>query len=365
MARYDFSRLSVLVVEDSLFMRSLIVGVLRALGIERISTAENGEEAIAIMSPAGKKTKSMVGMSGIDLIICDQFMPLVDGTMFLHWVRRHDRSPDRFIPFIMVSAAADREVIEKARDAGIDEFLAKPFSATMLASRLTACVERPRPYIYCPTFFGPDRRRRQRPVAEDRRVSTKEDKEIVHSGKDLSSLRKSKKRIWEIRKPRNLKQKLATGFGGAGSDEEPAFDMALLDAAENKVKDMESDYADWVQDSIEKLTQAHHRAIEFMDDPAEQAEHLNTIHTIALELRGQGGIFGYPLMTQFGKSLYECTEEGTRITGPLLDLVSAHIDLIRVVMGQKIKGDGGRTGQELLNSLREAQDKHQQMEEGG
>ncbi|MDX1736693.1 MAG: hypothetical protein R3261_00545, partial [Alphaproteobacteria bacterium] len=220
----------------------------------------------------------------------------------------------------------------------------------------------PRPYIYCPTFFGPDRRRKQRPVMEDRRVATKDDKEIVHSGKDLSSLRKSKKRIWEIRKPRNLKQKLATGFGGNGEDGDAPFDMALLDAAEAKVKDMESDYADWVTDSIEKLVQAHHRAIEYMDDPKEQAVHIETIHSIALELRGQGGIFGYPLMTQFGKSLYDCTEEGTKITAPLLDLVSAHIDLIRVVMGQKIKGDGGRTGQELLNSLREAQDKHQQME---
>ncbi len=361
MARYDFSRLSVLVVEDSLFMRTLIVGVLRALGIERISTAENGEEAISIMSPAMKKAKAMGGVSAVDLIICDHFMPKVDGTIFLHYIRRHDRSPDRFIPFIMVSAAADREIIEKARDAGMDEFLAKPFSATMLAARLTACVERPRPYIYCPTFFGPDRRRRARSVIDERRVIKADEKEVVHSGKDLSSLQKSKKRVWEIRKPRNLKSKLATGFGG--DDDEPAFDMALLDAAEGKVKDMESDYSDWVADSIEKLTQAHHRAIELMDEPVDQAEHIEVIHSIALELRGQGGIFGYPLMTQFGKSLYDCTEAGSKISPPLLDLISAHIDLIRVVMTQKIKGDGGRTGQELINSLREAQDKHQQLEE--
>ena len=190
MARFDFSRLSVLVVEDSQFMRSLIIGILRALGVERILTAENGEEAIAIMSPGAKKTQSMVGMSGVDIIVSDMFMPIVDGLMFLHWVRLSDKSPDRFLPFIMISAAADRDVIIKARDAGVDEFLAKPFSAANLASRFTQVIEHGRQYVYSPTYFGPDRRRRNIPASEERRKNTKDDIEVVHSGKEMAKLKK-------------------------------------------------------------------------------------------------------------------------------------------------------------------------------
>ncbi|WP_259782507.1 response regulator [Aestuariispira ectoiniformans] len=353
MARLDFSRLSVLVVEDSQFMRSLIIGILRALGVERVMTAENGEEAIAILSPATKKTQSMVGMSGVDVIISDMFMPVVDGNMLLRWVRLSAKSPDRFLPFIMCSAAADRDVIIKARDAGVDEFLAKPFSANAMAQRLVAVVEHGRPYIYCPTYFGPDRRRRTVPVRNDRRVMSKDEIETVYSGKELAALKNSKKKVWEIRLPKTLRAKLSTG--ASGDNNEPAFDPALLDAAEAKVADMETDYADWVAESIEKLVQAHHRAIEEMDDAS---SHLEVINKVALDLRGQGGIFGYPLMTQFGKSLYECTEEDTKVTPQLLDLINSHIDLIKVVMNQKIKGDGGKMGQELLQSLFEAKQKH-------
>ena len=158
--------------------------------------------------------------------------------------------------------------------------------------------------------------------------------------------------------PKTLKSKLATGMGGK---DEPAFDPELLQAAEAKVADMEGDYADWVAESIEQLVQAHHRAVEEMDDAS---EHLASIHSIALELRGQGGIFGYPLMTQFGKSLYECTDEEAVSSPLLLDLVNSHIDLIKVVMSQKIKGDGGKIGKELMQSLHEAKQKFKKSTEG-
>lgn len=334
-------------------MRSVFINVLRALGVERITVAENGEQAIRIMNPSTQTaSKPIVGMSGIDIVICDYFMPSVDGAMFLRWLRRSDRSPDRFLPFIMASAAADRDVLFTARDAGVDEFIAKPFSAEKLAQRFVSVIENPRPYIYCAGYFGPNRRRRTKPVENDRRLTRKEDLEVVYSGKDPASLQRSDKAVWEFRIPRTLKQKLAGQATGARDD--PPFDLGLIEAAEAKVASMEGDYADWVSASIDNLVQAHHRALE---DPEKAGHHIETIHRIALELRGQGGIFGYPLMTQFGKSLYDVTYEETACTMPLLDLIDAHIDLIKVVMKQKIKGDGDSVGQELLRSLAEAKKK--------
>ena len=140
-ARYDFSRLSVLVVEDSAFMQSLILSVLRALGVERVTLCENVEEAIQALAPSEKNTGPMVGLTGIDLVICDMFMPIVDGAMFLRWVRRSEQSPDRFLPVIMISAAADLDVLYATRDAGVDEFLAKPFSANTVVSRIKAVFD--------------------------------------------------------------------------------------------------------------------------------------------------------------------------------------------------------------------------------
>lgn len=361
MARYDFNRLSVLVIEDSVFMRSLIVQVLKAMGVNRVATAENGEQAIAMMTPvAGMTAADMVGRTGVDLILCDWFMPTVDGGMFLRWIRRAEKSPDRFLPVIMISAAADRDVVQDARDAGMDEFLAKPFSTQLLANRITQAIEFPRPFIYCPTYFGPDRRRHKSdtPYAgEDRRKTTEDDIEVVYGGKDMAALRNSKRRVWMFKLPRTLKNKLSVGM--SGDPKEPAFDPQLLQAAEEMIASMESDYADWVSDSIEALVQAHHRAVE---DMANAGPQLETIHRIALELRGQGGIFGYPLMTQFGKSLYEATFEHHQMSPQLLDLINAHIDLIKVVTNQKIKGDGGPMGKELLSNLAKANKKFAERE---
>jgi DNA-binding response OmpR family regulator len=51
--------------------------------------------------------------------------------------------------------------VEAARDAGVTEFIAKPITVQNLMSRLAEIVERPRPFVRCGTYFGPDRRRRK------------------------------------------------------------------------------------------------------------------------------------------------------------------------------------------------------------
>lgn len=351
MAKYDLSRLSVLLVEDSRFMTSLLLSVLRALGVERIVTAENGEEAIRILSPALPGSRAKPGGAGVDLVLADLVMPVVDGLMLLRWVRLSEKSPDRFLPFVMISAAADRDVLFDSRDAGLDEFIAKPFSAKSVLDRIMAVIEHPRPYIYCPTYFGPDRRRRRVSVREDRRATRDTDIELVYSGRDLSRIKHSKKSVWIFRIPKHLRKKLSTG---SGQSRELPFDPALLAAAEDKIAELESDYADWVRESIEAVEKAYERA---RADPDLAPTHLAEVNRLAHELRGQGGIFGYPLITQFGKSLYDCTPEGIPITPALLDLIDAHIDLIRIVVNQRIKGDGGETGRELLQNLAKAKKK--------
>jgi len=353
MPRYDFSRLSVLVVEDSKFMQSIFTNLLKALGVERISVATDGESAITMLTPVQGASKEFKGMTGFDVVISDYFMPKLDGSMLLLWVRRANLSPDRFLPFIMVSAAADRDVLFKARDAGVSEFLAKPFSADMVAQRMVTAIEHPRHFIYCSTYFGPDRRRQSRPVDRELRETTADDIETIYTGKALGDLKNSKKKVWHFRLPNRLQQKLSMGM--STDPNEPAFSPDLLTQAEDMISNMETDYADWVADSVKTLRDALNRAIE---DPEGAEEHLARIHEIALELRGQGSMFGYPLMTQFGKSLYEFSHRDMTVTPQLLDLIKAHTDLINVVIHQRMKGDGGAVGKDLMNSLDEAKRKY-------
>ena len=53
--------------------------------------------------------------------------------------------------------------VQEARNAGVNEFLAKPLTARGVVERINQIVEHPRPYVKTEAYFGPDRRRRSDP----------------------------------------------------------------------------------------------------------------------------------------------------------------------------------------------------------
>jgi response regulator RpfG family c-di-GMP phosphodiesterase len=82
----------------------------------------------------------------------------VDGAAFTRQLRRSDL-PCRKAPVIMISAEATAALIIGARDAGMHEFLRKPFTLGDLVKRLEAVAVRPRDWIEGINYIGPDRRR--------------------------------------------------------------------------------------------------------------------------------------------------------------------------------------------------------------
>ena len=85
---------------------------------------------------------------------------------------------------------------------------------------------------------------------------------------------------------------------------------------------------------------------------------MGKINIFAHELRDQYGVFGYPLISEFGKSLYNGTGNSARVTENLLEFVKAHIDGITAVINGNVKGVGGHMGKELLSSLEAAKKKY-------
>jgi two-component system, chemotaxis family, chemotaxis protein CheY len=119
----------------------------------------------------GKVYESVDGASGFeelrekrpDFVLTDLSMKPVDGIEFTRRVRLGKDSPNPYLPIIMVTGHTERARVEAARDAGVTEFLAKPITTQSLMLRLVEVVERPRPFIRCKDYFGPDRRRRKAP----------------------------------------------------------------------------------------------------------------------------------------------------------------------------------------------------------
>lgn len=184
MADYNFERLNVLLVEDSPFLTSLMMTCLRELGVENIKTATHGGDAIDLLKLM-TVNPSRAGIMSVDMIISNWQMSPVDGTILLRWVRRHKESPNRFMPFIMISGHSETRLVNQVRDLGVTEFLAKPFSVLSFAQRIVQVVERPRQFIQSEQYFGPDRRRKPMPLENrpDRRslIDSSPEVEVIHA----------------------------------------------------------------------------------------------------------------------------------------------------------------------------------------
>jgi two-component system chemotaxis response regulator CheY len=156
---------SILVADDQEFILSLVREMLRVLGAEKIYDTYDGDEAWDIL-----------GSQQIDLMLVDWYMKPVDGLALTHRVRNDKESPNPYLPIIMMSGYSERARIIKARDSGINEFVVKPLSAKALFGRIVNVIEHPRQFVRTENFFGPDRRRRNQEVEEDRRGKGGKDK---------------------------------------------------------------------------------------------------------------------------------------------------------------------------------------------
>jgi len=149
MSEHSFSRIHLLVVEDNMFMRNLYSAILRAMEFEQIQMASDGSEAFELMRDFPP-----------DIIITDAAMQPLDGFDFVRLVRTARDSPNPLVPIIMVTGYHNRASVERARDVGVNEYLAKPVTPAGLYSHIVQVITKPRPFVRTNSYFGPDRRRR-------------------------------------------------------------------------------------------------------------------------------------------------------------------------------------------------------------
>ena len=98
-------------------------------------------------------------------------MEPLDGLDMVRLIRNASDSPNPYIPILMMTGHSTIENIYAAREAGVDEYVAKPISAQSLLLKILAIVNNPRIFIKTPRYFGPDRRRSNQPFnGEDRRL---------------------------------------------------------------------------------------------------------------------------------------------------------------------------------------------------
>jgi DNA-binding response OmpR family regulator len=171
MANAALHNINVLIVDDERLIQRLVYDVVKKLGFHAVSVANSGRRAM-----------EMVGRQKFDFIITDWRMQDLDGIDVINFVRKAEESTCPEAPIILLTGNTEAHYVMRARDAGVNEYVLKPFSAEKLAGRIRCIIERPRSFIESREYRGPDRRRLDKGVPKGNERRKRADKKSISAG---------------------------------------------------------------------------------------------------------------------------------------------------------------------------------------
>jgi CheY-like chemotaxis protein len=155
---FEKLNLRVLVTDDHQFVQHFIIQILNSIGVRDIVTAEDGAQAIKIMSEGSSERNSslskrlllerpdiaedlQVQRNAFDCIISDFNMLPMNGLQFLKAVRTGEAGVAREIPFIMLTGRSDEGIIATSLDLDVNAYVVKPVSRNDLVKKFARVLK--------------------------------------------------------------------------------------------------------------------------------------------------------------------------------------------------------------------------------
>jgi two-component system chemotaxis response regulator CheY len=123
-----------LIVDDFKVMRTFIRNSLNTLGFYNVIDASDGKQAVLAIETSLNEGKPF------DFIISDWNMPNMDGHELLQQVRSNKKTKD--LPFLMISAEADRDKLAEVAKSGASDYIVKPFTMNDFTKSLVTIYTR-------------------------------------------------------------------------------------------------------------------------------------------------------------------------------------------------------------------------------
>ncbi len=317
--------LHVLVADRNDRTAALVRRILFSFGFRNMHIVTSGAEALKLL--ASEK---------FDLIITELEMSPVDGIELVRAIRsaQEDKRIRRDIPIIMLTAHTEINNVELARDTGITEFLAKPFSAKTISTRIIQIIDNPRAFVESPSYTGPCRRRRTNDMLNgkfNRRLPPELRKQLIPADEAEKIIPPDTK----------LKEQFMPLTGSDLLNDE------VVAAAQEVLMQAEGEFIEWAKEYIAQLEHAYTSLCADHEDKSAAA----ALREAAYAINSQAGIFGYDLGTQVGDMLVKYLSSHPQIHTKNLIVIRKHMDAVNVIFREHIKESGQQIGADLLVSL--------------
>ena len=112
-----------------------------------------------------------------------------------------------------------------------------------------------------------------------------------------------------------------------------------MERAEEVIAGMTGSYLEWVVEDLKKIDAAYAKLAAATGD---RKEEMNGVFQVSHDIKGQGGSFGYDLMTAIGNELCRLIEKADKIGAGEVEATKLHFDAMKLVIGEDLKGNGGK-----------------------
>lgn len=294
---------------------------------------------IPYITRSGRDAVSILNSRTFDFLITEWNIQQLDGVQTIKKIRSTSESSCPSLPIIMLTGRAEQSDVMTARDAGVNEFVVKPFSAKMVYNRIERLIEKPRGFVVCQKYVGPDRRHRHAStLKKERRVRVPQ----MNSSSQTMVSASPTPRIWQA--DFSLKKKLQ------GASLQSIITPEVLARAQQAISAITQESIKWVKQDLQDL--------KFFSEKLAAGDDDKTLITdlcdCALSISSRSGTFGYQRTSEISYMLYlfcrNNLELGNKQHAMLVDKFT---QVLFVIASQQLTGDKDKMGMEIIEGLKQ------------
>jgi DNA-binding response OmpR family regulator len=331
-----FADITIGIADPDAKIAQLVRKVLATLGCKRIFVVRDGQEML-----------ELIREERVDMVVTEWEMGRMNGIELTQYLRRSLDSPNRMMPIIMLTSHNESSDIRVARDAGISEYMIKPFSAKTLMERVYAVVEDPRSLILCKSFVGPDRRRSSSlslPPDPDTDHKFMERKPPLVVPKEQLSTLMLDDVPRMVMPDYTLKKKI-----GFDIPAELIVNPLTIAKSEEEIKNVREDF---LQNITRDVASLYSNYLLLVQSPDNARKLVRAIQDTSELIKARAGIFGYIRASEVAQQLYNfCRSYYDKDNKYHLIILEKHIQTISVIFAQNVMDDGGQVGSDLMRDL--------------